>query len=343
MDTLEKATHKAIMDNNLEALKLLNINTGHIILGSRSDLPLVAINVAIINSNLDMVQYLFERGALPVNEYYRHAGSDALQSALVRVDVNIDMVSEVLNRILTVVTSAQQKILEKEGQFCVSKDEKDVCVFDPAKYDKAVKEMLQHGLLRACQLGRVDIVDLLLTQASSYLNLAEDVYLTMDAIRIILETARNNEALQIANQGEEGSNEYGDVTSMYGLLDHILKQPGVMTHVTANIPERTYSHQNGEYEYDDENSIQQIIYHLVVNYSESRPVDKEILTIFMKNGLNLDKINLGSEEGMASMVDQFVKDARELNGPGPGGKRRKRSKTNKKKKRTKKRATRSRR
>lgn len=346
-ETILEPAYQAIMSNNFDALKKLKIKNGFMIFWGHEQQ--LAIDLAIEKGNIKIIQYLFDKGAIPID-----AGVNPLQRALAYTNADIEIVKLVLNQ-LTGGLSHIKKQNIAEQQSIDSDSDSDTIYFDKIKYNKETKLSIMGGFMDACRIGRLDIIELFMSK--DLIDLADK-----DVGKRVLIYLLSLFPENVYRQYE--STQIGEREALYKILEYIL-QNGAKQHV-AMAEEAIGS---GWDEHSNEHSIR-------VDYTDQPIIgyiistqDPMVVSIFMQNGLkpddiideeDKDEINRLLDESNKSIIPEITAKMHTTTGQNvepnlshmisqyvAGGKRKtkksnKKCKKNTKKKQSKKRATRKR-
>lgn len=370
-DTTVESAYTAIMNNDLDSLKGLNIKNGHMFFEHGHQM---AVGLAIKKRNIEMVKYLFDKGAVPADN--SSITMDAMSVALENKS-DVEMIEVILDALTGELSMIQkQNIAEDEPD---KSEWKGKLYFDKIKYNnRRDKYIIGYFIIASAVMGRMDITELFLKKG--LISFADENLLKKLLLTILYElryytyhTIMKKEATKRNDPG--GIDSRGSREDLYKMLEYILQQGG--SKVVATEFDETASGWN-----DETNS-----YSTKTPYKWQKIIsaiadtkDPKVLRIFMQNGFKLDDIidyteqhrehNIREEpvrERIQKILDKLVQSenrkavpevtrtmrkqlgdqvdpalSREI-GQFLGGRRRRKSKkTNKKKKKIKKRVTRKR-
>ena len=353
-DPTVESAYTAIMNNDLDSLKGLNIKNGHMFFEHGHQM---AVGLAIKKRNIEMVKYLFDKGAIPADTPPMDAMSVALENKS-----DVEMIEVILDALTGELSMIQkQNIAEDEPD---QSEWKVIIYFDNFIYNDRLDLIINGGFINASAvMGRMDITELFLKKG--LISFADENVLKKLLLTILNQlryyTYHTNMYEERNDPGEidpRGSRE-----DLYKMLEYILQQGGSKVVATEFDATNSYS---TKIPYKWQEIISAI----------ADTEDPKVLEIFMQNGFKMDDIidyteqyrkhNIREEpvrERIQKILDKLNRKlvpevtrtmrkkignrvdpalSRRI-GEYLGGRRtRKSKKTNKKKKKTKKRATRRR-
>ena len=144
---IEKA-YNAIIGNNFDDLKQLKIKNGHMVFLNHGEQ--LAIALAIKQKNVEIINYLLKKGALPVDH-----DCGPLCIAVEKPDADIEIVDLILNELTKDLTNNQKKNFSEEY---------NLASYDETRYNEAKVSNINFGFIKAGLVGRKDILNLFMNK-----------------------------------------------------------------------------------------------------------------------------------------------------------------------------------
>ena len=276
-DTTVESAYTAIMNNDLDSLKGLNIKNGHMVFFEHGEET--AVGLATKKQNVEMVKYLFDKGAIPADTPPADAMSVALNNKS-----DIEMIEVILNALTGELSMIQkQNIAEDEPD---QSEWKGKIYFDKIKYNDRRSSIINSGFYKASAvMGRMDITELFLNKGLISFadeNVLKKLLLTiLDQLRYY--TYNTNMYEERNDPGEidpRGSRE-----DLYKMLEYILQQGGSkLVAMESDATASGWNDATNSYTIKIPYKVQEIISAI------ADTKDPRVLGIFMRNGFKLDDI-----------------------------------------------------
>jgi hypothetical protein len=305
--TIELA-YNAIIKNDLASLKTLNIKNGHIVFYDHKDWYKneIAVNLAIQQNNIEMVEYLFDKGAIPIDSGgdYAHPLEASLTTKKgyereVNVNANIAMVKVILDRLTSPLTDIQKQNIEEEGFLLPKYWVNDYS--NEEKYTIETNKAILNGFMGACNTGRIDIIKLFLER--KLIDLRNE-----NTSKVVLNILRTLEYYRelIIDKLDRKQKVYDLRDKLYKVLEYILQQGAIENvAITEEGTGDAWNEDTQDYSIPTTYIHQPIIYQII----KSR--DPKIAEIFMQNGLKVDDIisydNYFRDEEMVEHKTNIIK------------------------------------
>ena len=309
--TIELA-YNAIIKNDLASLKTLNIKNGDIVFYDHKDE--VAVNLAIQQNNIEMVEYLFDKGAIPI--YPGGDYADPLEASLtkkkgyereVNVNADIAMVKVILDRLTSPLTDIQKQNIEEAGFLKHNNWDKDYS--NEEKYTIEVKNAILNGFLNACKTGRIDIIKLFLERDLIDLRNENKSRAVLMYILINLEYYREL-IIDKLDKKQKVPDEIARRDKLYKVLEYILQQGAI-----ENVAMTEEGTGHGWNEDTQDYSTPTTYIHQPIIYQIIKSRDPKVAEIFMQNGLKVDDImsyDTGGDEELAEHKTNIIKRMNEI-------------------------------
>ena len=279
-DTTVESAYTAIMNNDLDSLKGLNIKNGHMVFFEHGEET--AVGLATKKRNVEMVKYLFDKGAVPADTPPADAMSVALDNKS-----DIEMIEVILNALTGELSMIQkQNIAEDEPD---QSEWKGKIYFDKIKYNDRLSSIINSGFYTASAvMGRMDITELFLNKG--LISFADENVLKKLLLTILDQLTRydnNTEMYEKTNVDPDPDDidNRGSREDLYKMLEYILQQGGSkVVAMESDVTADGWNYATNSYSTKIPYKWQEIISAI------ADTKDPRVLGIFMRNGFKLDDI-----------------------------------------------------
>jgi len=276
-DTTVESAYTAIMNNDLDSLKGLNIKNGHMVFFKHGEET--AVGLATKKQNVEMVKYLFDKGAIPADT----SPADAMSVALDNKS-DIEMIEVILNALTGELSMIQkQNIAEDEPD---QSEWKGKIYFDKIKYNDTRDKIINSYFYKASAvMGRMDITELFLNKG--LISFADENVLKKLLLTILEQLRRydyNTNMYEERNDPDDIDNR-GSREDLYKMLEYILQQGGSkVVAMESDVTADGWNYATNSYSTKIPYKWQEII--SAIADSE----DPRVLGIFVRNDFKLDDI-----------------------------------------------------